>query len=176
MHETRCYFAFALAVGLAGCGLHPPPAVGVSAPAFTLPNEEYKPVSLSDYHGKWVVIYFYRYDFDQRSIAEARAYQRDLPKFDEANAVVLGIGSSGVLAHKDFAEKEKLQFALLSDPELRVTRLYGALSRRLLVHTAVAHNVVIVDPQGKVAGMLPDFDANNPSGRVLTALVALQHQ
>jgi len=175
MHGNRCYLGFVLALGLPACGLHPPPAVGVTAPDFTLPNEDHKPVSLNDYRGKWVVIYFYRFDFDQRSIAEARAYQGDLLKFDAANAVVLGVGSSGVVAHKDFADQEKLRFQLLSDPELRVTRLYGALSRRLLVHTAVAHNVVIVDPQGKVAGVLPDFDANNPSGRVLTALVALQH-
>src|SRR5579863_707403 len=105
MHKTKLRFAVVfivlIAVSLAGCALPSPPAVGASAPDFTLSNQERKPVSLIDYRGRWVVIYFYGLDFGQRSIAEARTFQRDLGKFDEANTVILGIGFSGASSHKD---------------------------------------------------------------------------
>jgi peroxiredoxin Q/BCP len=180
MYHTRRPIAFfsiiLVTVILAGCPFPPPPETGTPAPDFTLSNQDRKPVSLRDYRGKWVVIFFYRGDFGQRSTTEARAFQRDVQKFDGANTALLGISGDGVSSHKAFAGEERLEFPLLSDPDLRVTKLYGSLTRRF-IHTVVAYNVFIVDPQGKIVRVLSDFDANDPSGRVLTALHgAQQHQ
>jgi len=178
MHETRHHFAVVLtviliAVSLAGCALPPHPAAGTSAPDFTLPNQDGKPTTLSDYHGKWVVLFFYRSDISHRSSAEAHTFQNDLRKYDETHAVVLGIGPDPAASHKDFADKEQLQFPLLADPQLRVTRQYGSLTKQM-IHTLVAYDIFIIDPHGKIARVLSDFDANDPSGRALSALRNLQ--
>src|ERR1700754_3544279 len=118
----------------AACGIgiraHAAPAAdtiqaGAVAPNFTLPSQEDKPVSLTDYKGKWVVLYFYPKDMTTGCTIEAHNFQRDLPKFDAANAVVLGVSFDTVESHKTFCSKDSLSFKLLADPDAKVINAYG---------------------------------------------------
>src|ERR1700679_4255336 len=93
------------------------PAEGTKAPDFTLKNQEGKAVSLHDYKGKWVVLYFYPKDQTQGCTIEAHNFQRDLPKYDALNAVVLGVSLDTVDSHKSFCTKDSLTFKLLADPD-----------------------------------------------------------
>ncbi len=90
---------------------------GASAPNFTLPSQENTPVSLSDYKGKWIVLYFYPKDMSPGCTVEAHNFQRDLGKYDAANAVVLGVSLDTVEHHKTFCTKDSLTFKLLADDE-----------------------------------------------------------
>src|SRR3977135_1534505 len=80
-------------LGLAGLALafSNPPEVGKAAPGFTLKSNEGKTVSLKDYHGKWVVLYFYPKDFTQGCTIEAHNFQADQPKYDKINAAIVGV-------------------------------------------------------------------------------------
>src|ERR1700760_189921 len=106
--------------GLAGT-LQP----GVAAPSFTLPSQDGTPVSLNDYKGKWVVLYFYPKDMTSGCTIEAHNFQRDQAKYDAANAVVLGVSLNSVKSHKAFCTKDSLSFKLLSDPGRKAIDAYG---------------------------------------------------
>src|ERR1700761_4381300 len=111
----------AVVPALAGDALTP----GTSAPAFTLPSQDNTPISLSEYKGKWVVLYFYPKDFTGGCTLEAHNFQRDLEKYKAANAVVLGVSLDTADSHKGFCTKESLTFKLLADPEHKVVDAYG---------------------------------------------------
>jgi peroxiredoxin Q/BCP len=87
------------------------------APGFTLPSQDNTPISLSEYKGKWVVLYFYPKDFTGGCTLEAHNFQRDLDKYKAANAVVLGVSLDTADSHKGFCTKESLTFKLLADPK-----------------------------------------------------------
>ena len=103
------------------------PTTGQKAPTFTLPSQEGKPVSLDSYHGKWVVLYFYHKDMTPGCTVEAHNFQRDLPKFEAENAVILGVSVDTVDSHKQFCTKDGLTFHLLADPDHKVVDQYGSL-------------------------------------------------
>ena len=88
----------------------PSPSEGSVAPDFTLPSQEGSPVSLKDYRGKWVVLYFYPKDQTPGCSREAHNFQVDQPKYAERNAVVLGVSLDSVDSHKKFCAKEGLNF------------------------------------------------------------------
>src|SRR5450432_419899 len=92
-----------------------PPAEKTMAPDFTLKSQEGKTVSLKDYRGKWVVLYFYPKDMTPGCSREAHNFQVDQPKYAERNAVVLGVSLDSVDSHKKFCAKEGLNFKLLAD-------------------------------------------------------------
>src|SRR5438552_18163050 len=89
------------------------PAAGTPAPDFSLTTGDGSQVSLKDYHGKWVILYFYPKDFTGGCTMEAKNFQRDLTKYDQAGAVVLGVSVDSAQSHKDFCAKEGLNFKLL---------------------------------------------------------------
>ena len=93
---------------------------GATAPNFTLPSQEDKPVSLSDYKGKWVVLYFYPKDQTTGCTIEAHNFQRDMAKYDALNAVVLGVCLDTVESHKTWCAKDTFSFKLLADPDHKV--------------------------------------------------------
>ena len=97
------------------------PQAGQPAPAVTLPSQDGTPVSLKEFSGKWVVLYFYPKDMTQGCTIEAHNFQRDLAKYQAANAVVLGVSVDSANSHKDFCAKENLQFKLLSDSDAKVS-------------------------------------------------------
>src|SRR5207237_1301693 len=104
----------------------PQPQVGQPAPDFSLSSVEGRPVSLKDYKGKWVVLYFYPKDFTTGCTLEARNFERDLAKYQNESAIILGVSADTAQSHKDFCTKEGLNFKLLADPELKATTQYGS--------------------------------------------------
>ena len=151
----------------------PAPAAGSNAPDFTLPSQEGSPVSLKDYRGKWVVLYFYPKDQTPGCSREAHNFQVDQPKYAEHNAVVLGVSLDSVDSHKKFCAKEGLNFKLLADTDHKVTDSYGSLTNLGLVKFAARHTFLI-DPTGKIAKAYTSVDPLKHSTEVLGELDTLQ--
>jgi thioredoxin-dependent peroxiredoxin len=149
------------------------PAVGAPAPTFKLVNNEGKEVSLNDFKGKWVVLYFYPKDFTSGCTLQARNFQRDLAKYEAAGAVILGVSVDTAESHKEFCAKEGLNFKLLSDPEAKVSQEYGSVMEYNGAKLS-ARNTFIIDPQGKVAKVFEKVKVGGHSDEVLAALAALQ--
>jgi peroxiredoxin Q/BCP len=149
------------------------PSDGSNAPDFTLPSQEGSSVSLKDYRGKWVVLYFYPKDQTPGCSREARNFQVDQPRYAERNAVVLGVSLDSVDSHKKFCAKEGLNFKLLADTDHRVTDAYGSLTNLGLVKFAERHTFLI-DPDGKIAKSYSSVDSVRHSGDVLAELDLLQ--
>src|ERR1700743_797629 len=89
--------------------------VGATAPNFTLPSQEDKPVSLTDFKGKWVVLYFYPQDQPTGCTIEAHNFQRDMDKYTALNAVVLGVSLDTVESHKTWCSKDTFNFKMLAE-------------------------------------------------------------
>ena len=149
------------------------PSEGSNAPDFTLPSQEGSSVSLKDYRGKWVVLYFYPKDQTPGCSREAHNFQVDQPKYAERNAVVLGVSLDSVDSHKKFCAKEGLNFKLLADADHKVTDSYGSLTNLGLVKFAARHSFLI-DPSGKVAKAYTSVDPVKHSAEVLAELDLLQ--
>ncbi len=150
-----------------------PPSEGSNAPDFTLPSQEGSPVSLKDYRGKWVVLYFYPKDQTPGCSREAHNFQLDQPKYAEHNAVVLGVSLDSVDSHKKFCAKEGLNFKLLADTNHKVTESYGSLTNLGLVKFAARHTFLI-DPSGKVAKTYTSVEPLKHSAEVLAELDMLE--
>jgi len=149
------------------------PSEGANAPDFTLRSQEGSPVSLKDYRGKWVVLYFYPKDQTPGCSREAHNFQVDQPKYAERNAVVLGVSLDSVDSHRKFCAKEGLNFKLLADTDHRVTDSYGSLTNLGLVKFAARHTFLI-DPDGKIAKAYTSVDPLKHSSEVLSELDLLQ--
>jgi peroxiredoxin Q/BCP len=155
---------------LAGDSLTP----GTTAPGFTLPSQDNTPISLSEYKGKWVVLYFYPKDATPGCTVEAHNFQRDLDKFKAANAVVLGVSLDTAGSHKSFCDKESLTFKLLADPDRKVVDAYGVPVKNFGTMKFASRQTFLIDPSGKIVKTWPDVDADlkNHSTNVLAAIAA----
>ncbi|NET57007.1 MAG: peroxiredoxin [Symploca sp. SIO2E6] len=103
------------------------PPINEPAPEFTLPtNTGDGEISLGDYHGKWVVLYFYPQDFTSGCTLEARRFQQDLPQYRKRNAQILGVSADNVDSHAEFCDSEGLTFPLLADTDGKVSKAYGS--------------------------------------------------
>jgi peroxiredoxin Q/BCP len=149
------------------------PTVGTAAPDFSLTTNAGKAASLKDYRGKWVVLYFYPKDFTSGCTIEAHNFQRDLAKFDEAGAVILGVSVDSADSHKGFCAKEGLNFTLLSDPDAKVTADYGSVMEYKGAKMS-ARNTFIIDPDGKIAKVYTQVNPEGHSEEVLAALAGLK--
>lgn len=149
------------------------PEVGSAAPDFKLTTNEGKQASLADFKGKWVVLYFYPKDFTGGCTLEARNFQRDLAKYEKANAVILGVSTDTADSHKSFCAKEGLTFKLLSDPEGKVSEQYGSIMEYNGMKLS-ARNTFVIDPAGKVAKVFVKVGPAGHSDEVLAALAELQ--
>ena len=149
------------------------PAEGTNAPDFTLNSQEGSPVSLKDYRGKWVVLYFYPRDQTPGCSREAHNFQVDQSRYAERNAVVLGVSVDSVDSHKKFCAKEGLNFKLLADTEHKVSDSYGSLTNLGLVKFAARHTFLI-DPTGKIAKVYTSVDPAKHSQEVLAELDGLE--
>src|SRR6201987_892598 len=112
------------------------PAVGTEAPDFSLPSQEGKPVSLKDFRGQWVVLYFYPKDFTSGCTREAHNFQRDIAQYEQRHAVILGVSVDNADSHKQFCAKEGLNFKLLADRDKKVSEEYGSLTNLAVVKFA----------------------------------------
>ena len=150
-----------------------PPAVGTKAPAVSLPNQEGQTVTLDQNKGKWVVLYFYPKDFTSGCTMEAHNFQRDLAKYEKANAVILGVSVDTVDSHKGFCAKEGLNFKLLSDTTASVSKAYDSV----MTHegkTYSMRNTFLIDPTGVIRKVYLKVNPAVHSDAVLADLAQLQ--
>lgn len=144
------------------------PQAGQAAPDFSLASQEGSQVSLKQFHGKWVVLYFYPKDMTQGCTIEAHNFQQDLPKYDHANAVIVGVSVDSTDSHKEFCAKESLTFKLLADTDKKVVDQYGSLSPRGIA----SRNTFLIDPSGKITKVWTGVNPSKHSEEVLAALAA----
>lgn len=150
-----------------------PPKVGDPAPVFTLVSNEGTEVSLSDYLGNWVVLYFYPKDFTSGCTIQARNFQRDKELYAEKNAVVLGVSVDSAETHAEFCSKESLEFKLLADVTGSVSSSYGSI-RGTGKAILSARNTFLINPEGVVAKVYMSVNPNPHSEEVLADLAVLQ--
>src|SRR2546428_6449527 len=149
------------------------PEVGKPAPDFSLTTGDGSQVSLKDYRGKWVVLYFYPKDFTSGCTMEARNFQRDLTKYQQAGAVVLGVSVDTAQSHKDFCAKEGLNFKLLADPDAGVSTEYGSIMDYKGEKLA-ARNTFIINPNGEITKVYTGVKPTEHSEQVLEDLAELK--
>ena len=147
------------------------PEAGTTAPDFTLNSQENKPVSLHDFKGKWVVLYFYPKDFTKGCTIEAHNFQRDLAQYEAKNAVILGVSVQDENSHQEFCTKEGLHFKLLADTKKEVSSAYGSV---IPAAQLSARHTFLIDPQGVIGKVYLDVEPTKHSEEILAALAELQ--
>ena len=167
--------AIAVVVGSQLLSAKSAPAVGSPAPDFTLSSQEEKSVSLKDYRGKWVVLYFYPKDFTSGCTVEAHNFQRDQEQYVRRNAVILGVSVDNAESHKKFCAKEGLNFKLLADTSHAVSKQYGSLMNFGIAQISSRHTFLI-DPQGKIARSYMSVNPSRHSKGMLAAIEELERQ
>jgi len=177
---ARMVVVLAILAGLLGLGYvrlqaagDKAPATGAAAPDFTLNSQEGTPVSLHEYRGKWVVLYFYPKDFTSGCTTEAHNFQRDLAQYQQKDAVILGVSADTTDSHQKFCAKEGLNFKLLSDTDHKVSEEYGSIMN-LGVKKLSARHTFLINPDGVIVKEYLDVDPSKHSGEVLVALTELQ--
>jgi peroxiredoxin Q/BCP len=148
------------------------PKVGSPAPPFTLKSQDGTSVSLQDYRGKWVVLYFYPKDFTSGCTLEAHNFQCDLAEYEKRNAVILGVSVDDPNSHKQFCVKEGLSFKLLADTDYKASKAYGTLTDTGFTHAT--RNTFLIAPDGKIARVFEDVKPSEHSAQVLAALTELE--
>src|SRR5881398_3910153 len=149
------------------------PAAGTAAPDFSLSTSDGSQISLKDFKGKWVVLYFYPKDFTSGCTMEAKNFQRDLAKYEQASAVVLGVSVDTAQSHKDFCAKEGLNFKLLADPDGKVSTEYGSVMDYKGQKLA-ARNTFIINPNGEITKVYTGVKPVEHSEQVLKDLAELK--
>ena len=149
-------------------------SIGSAAPNFTLPNQENQPISLAEYKGKWVVLYFYPKDQTSGCSLEAHNFQRDLDKYHALNAIVLGVSMDTVDSHKTWCTKDGFSFKMLADPNHKVVDLYGVPVKTFTTPsgpiTIAMRDTFLISPNGKIVKTWEVKDIENHSTEVLAAI------
>lgn len=148
------------------------------APAFTLQDQNGDNHSLSDYRGKWVVLYFYPKDDTPGCTTEACSFRDARDAIAEfGNAVVLGVSKDNVQSHKKFADKHTLNFTLLSDPQNEVIDAYGAWQQKSMFgkkYMGIQRMTVLIDPDGNIAKEYPKVNPAKHAAEIIADLQKLQ--
>ena len=147
--------------------------VGMKAPDFTLPDKRGTSVSLSDFLGKKVVLYFYPKDSTPGCTRQACAFAQNHSNFEDKNVVVIGISKDSVTSHLKFAEKYELPFVLLSDPELQAIQAYGVWQEKKLygkVSMGVVRSTYLIDEQGVIEKVMPKVKPDTNAAEILAYL------
>ena len=146
---------------------------GIKAPNFTLPDKDGNPISLSDFLGKKVVLYFYPKDNTPGCTRQACAFAAAYEGFKSRNVVVIGISKDSVASHLKFAQKHDLPFILLSDPELQAIQAYGVWQEKKLygkVSMGVVRSTFIIDEQGQIEKVMPKVKPDTNAAEILAYL------
>ena len=151
--------------------------VGTKAPDFTLLDKDGKTVSLADFAGKRVVLYFYPRDNTPGCTRQACAFAQNFEDFRCQDIVVIGISKDSVASHLKFAQKYDLPFILLSDPELQAIQAYGVWQEKKLygkVSMGVVRSTYIIDPQGLIEKVMPKVKPDTNAAEILAYLAEKQ--
>jgi peroxiredoxin Q/BCP len=168
-----CAFAILFCLNACQTAATDAPQAGTEAPAFTLPSQDGKDISLSDYRGKWVVLYFYPKDFSHGCTIEAHNFQQDIAKYHAINAIIIGVSGDDVGSHKDFCVKQGLDFKLLADTKHSTSNAYGAVMERK-GETLSARSTFLIDPLGIIRKVYTAVEPASHSQEVLADLKRLQ--
>jgi len=173
MRRLSRLFALTLLCALVAPAFAATPQVGESAPAFRLQDQNGHWRTPADFHGHWLVLYFYPKDFTPGCTTEVCTFRDDIAKLRKVGAEVVGVSLDDVKSHAEFAEKYRVPFPLLADSDRSVATRYGVLTSRMGVHYA-KRTTFLVDPQGKIAKVYVDVDPEKNSAQVLSDLASLQ--
>jgi len=147
--------------------------VGTKAPDFTLLDKHGTSVSLSDFLGKKVILYFYPRDNTAGCTRQACAFAQSYQDFEDKNAVVIGVSKDSVASHLKFAEKYELPFVLLSDPELQAIQAYGVWQEKKLygkVSMGVVRSTYLINEQGMIEKVMPKVKPDSNAAEILAYL------
>ena len=146
---------------------------GMKAPEFTLPDKDGKLVSLSDFRGKKVVLYFYPRDNTPGCTRQACAFAAAYEGFKAKDVAVIGISKDSVASHLKFAQKYDLPFILLSDPELQAIERYGVWQEKKLygkVSMGVVRTTFVIDEEGNIERIMPKVKPDLNAAEILSYL------
>ena len=146
---------------------------GTKAPAFTLPDQNGDPVSLSDFAGKKVVLYFYPRDNTPGCTRQACAFAETWEEFEKQNVVVIGISKDSAASHQKFAQKYQLPFILLADPQLQAIQAYGVWQEKKLygkVSMGVVRSTYLIDEKGMIEKAMPKVKPDTNAAEILSYL------
>ena len=152
------------------------PAIGQPAPSFTLPRDGGTDVSLADYAGQMVVLYFYPKDDTPGCTTEAIDFSAEAEAFAAAGAVVLGVSRDTVKKHEKFRDKHGLKVALLADEDGAVCEAYGVWVEKSMygkTYMGIERSTVLIDGTGRVARIWPKVSVKGHADEVLAAAQAL---
>ena len=147
--------------------------VGTKAPDFTLKNQEGQEVSLSQFAGKRVVLYFYPRDNTPGCTRQACGFAQNYEGFTQRDVLVIGVSKDSVASHLKFAQKYELPFVLLSDPDLEAIQAYGVWQEKKLygkVSMGVVRTTYIIDPQGVIEKVMPKVKPDTNAAEILAYL------
>ena len=148
--------------------------VGTKAPELTLPDKDGNPVSLTDFAGKKVVLYFYPKDNTPGCTRQACAFAGAYEEFEKINVVVIGVSKDSAASHQKFAEKHGLPFILLSDPELTAIQAYGVWQEKKLygkVSMGVARSTFVINENGMIEKAMPKVKPDTNAAEILGSSV-----
>lgn len=149
------------------------PEIGTKAPAFTLSDKDGNTVSLSDFLGKKVVLYFYPKDNTPGCTRQACAFASAYDEFKSLDAAVIGVSRDSVASHAKFAEKHGLPFVLLSDPELSAINAYGVWQEKKMcgkVGMGVVRTTFVIDENGVIENVMPKVKPDTNASEILEYL------
>ncbi len=152
-------------------------SINTQAPDFTIKNDADQTISLSNYKGKWVVLYFYPKDNTSGCTKEACEFNENLEQFNEINAVILGVSPDTVKSHQNFKSKFNLQFDLLSDTEKVVCNQYDVMGEKSMYgkkYLGVIRTTYIIDPDGIVRWVDPKVKVEGHAKLIIEQLASLQ--
>lgn len=147
--------------------------VGTKAPAFTLPDKDGNPVSLSDFLGRKVVLYFYPRDNTSGCTRQACAFGAAYGQFQDKNVAVIGVSKDTVASHQKFAAKHDLPFLLLADPELQAIQAYDVWKEKKLygkVSMGTVRATYIIDETGTIEKVIPKAKPDTNAAEILAYL------
>lgn len=151
--------------------------VGQTAPEFTAFDQDGRTISLADYRGTWVVLYFYPKDNTSGCTREACAFRDAIEELTSAGAVVIGVSPDSVRSHRTFADKHSLPFRLVADTDHQIAEQYGVWKEKKLygrTYWGIERTTFIIDPDGRISAIFPNVKVDGHVEDVITTLRSLQ--
>ena len=153
-------------------------APGFPAPNFSAPNAQGQTISLSDFAGQWLIVYFYPKDNTPGCTTEAIAFSEKLTEFAALNARIVGVSPDSVISHGKFIEKHNLTIELISDPDHSIAEVYGAWGLKKFMgkeYMGIIRSTFLIDPTGNVAKSWSNVRVKGHVEKVLETLKKLQN-